>query len=51
MGGSTMLGPPIWDLEILLPEGVHKAGVYGAGVYSAGVYNARGAFELTIVTF
>ena len=36
-----MLGLPIWDLDMLIPEGVHKAGVYSVGVYSAGVYNAR----------
>ncbi len=28
--GSTMLGPPIWDLVALIPAGVHKAGVYSA---------------------
>ena len=36
---SKILKLPIWDLETLIPERVHKAGVYSVGVYSAGVYN------------
>ena len=49
-----MLGLPIWDLEMLIPERVHKAGVYSVGVYSVGGLpssTAQYAFQVTIVAF
>ena len=49
---STMLWPPIWDLEYPLPAGVHKAGVYSVEVYSFGglqSLTAQYAFQLTTV--